>query len=151
MSHCNTIFSQILKLVSRHEFETLAKRYLQSVLSVLHPGLQYCFDRAKFAVLCAESQTIAPLIAIKDFHIKKFILRPAGKLIGNLKICSLKFLGHNPATRDMTIARSLDTIKYFHFSMAPKRISTTLMSESKDWITLWKLCGINLNSSVEVT
>lgn len=27
MSHCNTIFSQILKLVPRHEFETLAKRH----------------------------------------------------------------------------------------------------------------------------
>lgn len=27
MSHCNTIFSQILKLVPRHEFETLAKQY----------------------------------------------------------------------------------------------------------------------------
>ena len=27
MSHCNTIFSQILKLVPRHEFETLAKQH----------------------------------------------------------------------------------------------------------------------------
>ncbi len=27
MCHCNTIFSQILKLVPRHEFETLAKRH----------------------------------------------------------------------------------------------------------------------------
>ncbi len=27
MAHCNTIFSQILKLVSRHEFETLAKQH----------------------------------------------------------------------------------------------------------------------------
>ncbi len=27
MAHCNTIFSQILKLVPRHEFETLAKRH----------------------------------------------------------------------------------------------------------------------------
>ncbi len=27
MSHCNTIFSQILKFVSRHEFETLAKQH----------------------------------------------------------------------------------------------------------------------------
>ncbi len=27
MSHCNTIFSQILKLVSRHEFETLVKQH----------------------------------------------------------------------------------------------------------------------------
>jgi putative transposase len=27
MAHCNTIFSQILKLVPRHEFETLAGRY----------------------------------------------------------------------------------------------------------------------------
>jgi putative transposase len=27
MSHCNTIFSKILKLVPRHEFETLAKQH----------------------------------------------------------------------------------------------------------------------------
>jgi len=27
MAHCNTIFSQILKLVSRHEFETMAKQH----------------------------------------------------------------------------------------------------------------------------
>ena len=27
MAHCNTIFSQILKLISRHEFETLAKQH----------------------------------------------------------------------------------------------------------------------------
>jgi len=27
MAHCNTIFSQILKLVPRHEFETLAKQH----------------------------------------------------------------------------------------------------------------------------
>ncbi len=27
MAHCNTIFSQLLKLVSRHEFETLAKQH----------------------------------------------------------------------------------------------------------------------------
>ena len=27
MAHCNTIFSQILKLIPRHEFETLAKRH----------------------------------------------------------------------------------------------------------------------------
>lgn len=27
MSHCNTIFSQILKLVPRYEFEMLAKRH----------------------------------------------------------------------------------------------------------------------------
>ena len=27
MPHCNTIFSQILKLVPRHEFETLAKQH----------------------------------------------------------------------------------------------------------------------------
>jgi len=27
MAHCNTIFAQILKLVPRHEFETLAKQY----------------------------------------------------------------------------------------------------------------------------
>ena len=29
MAHCNTIFSQILKLVPRHEFETLAKQHHQ--------------------------------------------------------------------------------------------------------------------------
>jgi len=29
MAHCNTIFSQILKLVPKHEFETLAKQYHQ--------------------------------------------------------------------------------------------------------------------------
>ena len=27
MAHCNTIFSQILKLIPRHEFETLAKQH----------------------------------------------------------------------------------------------------------------------------
>lgn len=27
MAHCNTIFLQLLKLVSRHEFETLAKQH----------------------------------------------------------------------------------------------------------------------------
>ena len=27
MEHCNTIFSQILKLVPRHEFESLAKQH----------------------------------------------------------------------------------------------------------------------------
>jgi len=27
MAHCNTIFSQILKLVSRHEFEAMAKQH----------------------------------------------------------------------------------------------------------------------------
>ncbi len=27
MAHCNTIFSQILKLVPRHEFESLAKQH----------------------------------------------------------------------------------------------------------------------------
>ena len=27
MTHCNTIFSQILKLIPRHEFETLAKQH----------------------------------------------------------------------------------------------------------------------------
>ena len=27
MAHCNTILSQILKLVPRHEFETLAKQH----------------------------------------------------------------------------------------------------------------------------
>ena len=27
MAHCNTIFSQILKLVPRHEFETLANQH----------------------------------------------------------------------------------------------------------------------------
>ena len=27
MAHCNTIFSQILKLVPRHEFETMAKQH----------------------------------------------------------------------------------------------------------------------------
>ena len=27
MAHCNTIFAQILKLVPRHEFETLAKQH----------------------------------------------------------------------------------------------------------------------------
>ncbi len=27
MGHCNTIFSQLLKLVARHEFETLAKQH----------------------------------------------------------------------------------------------------------------------------
>jgi uncharacterized protein DUF4372 len=27
MTHCNTIFSQILKFVPRHEFETLANRH----------------------------------------------------------------------------------------------------------------------------
>ena len=27
MAHCNTIFSQILKLVPRHKFETLAKQH----------------------------------------------------------------------------------------------------------------------------
>ena len=27
MAHCNTIFSQLLKLVPRHEFETLAKQH----------------------------------------------------------------------------------------------------------------------------
>jgi hypothetical protein len=27
MAHCNTIFSQILKLISRHEFEDLAKQH----------------------------------------------------------------------------------------------------------------------------
>ena len=27
MSHCNTIFAQILKIVPRHEFETLAKQH----------------------------------------------------------------------------------------------------------------------------
>ena len=27
MAHCNTILSQILKLVPRHEFETLANRH----------------------------------------------------------------------------------------------------------------------------
>ena len=27
MAHCNTIFSQIVKFVPRHEFETLAKRH----------------------------------------------------------------------------------------------------------------------------
>ncbi|WP_394807850.1 DUF4372 domain-containing protein, partial [Nitrosomonas sp.] len=27
MSHCNTIFFQILKLVPRHEFEMLAKQH----------------------------------------------------------------------------------------------------------------------------
>jgi len=27
MAHCNTILAQILKLVPRHEFETLAKRH----------------------------------------------------------------------------------------------------------------------------
>ncbi len=27
MAHCNTILSQLLKLVSRHEFETLAKQH----------------------------------------------------------------------------------------------------------------------------
>jgi hypothetical protein len=27
MAHCNTIFSQILKLISRHEFEALAKQH----------------------------------------------------------------------------------------------------------------------------
>ncbi len=27
MAHCNTIFSQILKLISRHEFETLANEH----------------------------------------------------------------------------------------------------------------------------
>ena len=29
MAHCNTIFSQILKLVPRHEFEALAKQHHQ--------------------------------------------------------------------------------------------------------------------------
>ena len=29
MAHCNTIFSQILKLVPRHEFESLAKQHHQ--------------------------------------------------------------------------------------------------------------------------
>ncbi|PUB87556.1 MAG: IS4 family transposase, partial [gamma proteobacterium symbiont of Ctena orbiculata] len=27
MAHCNTIFLQLLKLESRHEFETLAKQH----------------------------------------------------------------------------------------------------------------------------
>ncbi|MDP1558707.1 MAG: DUF4372 domain-containing protein, partial [Nitrosomonas sp.] len=27
MAHCNTIFSQILKLIPRHEFETLANEH----------------------------------------------------------------------------------------------------------------------------
>ena len=27
MSHCNTVFSQLLKLIDRHEFETLAKQH----------------------------------------------------------------------------------------------------------------------------
>lgn len=27
MTHCNTIFSQILKLISRHEFEALTKQH----------------------------------------------------------------------------------------------------------------------------
>ena len=27
MTHCNTVFSQILKLVPRHEFETLANQH----------------------------------------------------------------------------------------------------------------------------
>ena len=27
MAHCNTIFSQILKFVPRHEFETLANKH----------------------------------------------------------------------------------------------------------------------------
>jgi len=27
MAHCNMIFSQLLKLVPRHEFETLAKQH----------------------------------------------------------------------------------------------------------------------------
>ena len=30
MAHCNTIFAQILKLVPRHEFETLAKQHHSS-------------------------------------------------------------------------------------------------------------------------
>ena len=29
MVHCNTIFSQILKLIPRHEFETLANQHHQ--------------------------------------------------------------------------------------------------------------------------
>ena len=27
MAHCNTVFSQLLKLIDRHEFETLAKQH----------------------------------------------------------------------------------------------------------------------------
>ncbi|MGD9171826.1 MAG: DUF4372 domain-containing protein [Candidatus Thiodiazotropha sp.] len=31
LSHHNTVFSQLLKLIPRHEFETLAKQHRQAV------------------------------------------------------------------------------------------------------------------------
>ena len=38
MAHCNTILSQILKLVPRHEFETLANNIIQAVPFVKPPA-----------------------------------------------------------------------------------------------------------------
>ncbi len=38
MAHCNTIFSQILRFVPRHEFEALANRHHSGQAFHTHPG-----------------------------------------------------------------------------------------------------------------
>ncbi|SER73919.1 hypothetical protein SAMN05421690_10631 [Nitrosomonas sp. Nm51] len=51
MPHCNTIFSQVLRFVSRHKFESLAPSSYRNIFSYCYPMMVTVCDHGDGAVV----------------------------------------------------------------------------------------------------
>ena len=78
------------------------------------------------AVADTERQAFAPVMIIENFHIKKLILRSAGKQISHRNIRIAQLSGHDATAGNMTVTCALYTVKYFHGNMISRLISAVL-------------------------